>query len=150
VIDVLVDIVSRDGNLPLNSPLPIGGELDYEEMVILDEITEWMVVNREGFTGRGRGRSLEIAWWLRLLGRAGHSVRRVEPQGVDRRRYPFHDERKCAVRVLVEWPEKLTLIRPLATSRALQPPKINQVELLGYESQLRWTQDEQGLTVMMP
>ncbi len=40
VIDMLVDIVSRNGNLLLNFPLPNSGELDYEELVILDEITK--------------------------------------------------------------------------------------------------------------
>lgn len=34
VVDLLVDIVSRNGNLMLNFPLPNSGELDYEEMVI--------------------------------------------------------------------------------------------------------------------
>jgi alpha-L-fucosidase len=48
------------------------------------------------------------------------------------------------------WPDKLTLIRPLATSSALRPAKIRHVELLGYQDRVRWTQDEQGLTVVMP
>jgi len=48
VVDLLVDIVSRNGNLMLNFPLPNSGELDYEEMVILDEITKWMAINSEG------------------------------------------------------------------------------------------------------
>jgi hypothetical protein len=48
VIDLLVDIVSRNGNLLLNFPLPNSGELDYEELVILDEITKWMAINSEG------------------------------------------------------------------------------------------------------
>ena len=48
------------------------------------------------------------------------------------------------------WPEKLTLIRPLATSSPLLPPKISHVEMLGYQGKLTWTQDGQGLTVVMP
>jgi alpha-L-fucosidase len=48
MIDLLVDIVSRNGNLMLNFPLPNSGELDYEEMVILEEITKWMAINSEG------------------------------------------------------------------------------------------------------
>ena len=30
------------------------------------------------------------------------------------------------------------------------PPKIRNVELLGYKDKVIWTQDEQGLTVVMP
>src|SRR5664280_896793 len=48
VIDMLVDIVSRNGNLMLNFPLPNSGALDAEELKILDEITRWMAVNSEG------------------------------------------------------------------------------------------------------
>ena len=48
MIDLLVDVVSRNGNLMLNFPLPNSGELDYEELVILDEITKWMAINSEG------------------------------------------------------------------------------------------------------
>src|ERR1019366_4344571 len=48
VIDLLVDIVSRNGNLMLNFPLPNSGELDGQELKILDEITRWMAVNSEG------------------------------------------------------------------------------------------------------
>jgi alpha-L-fucosidase len=48
VIDLLTDIVSKNGNLLLNFPLPNSGELDYEERVTLDGITAWMEVNSEG------------------------------------------------------------------------------------------------------
>ena len=51
---------------------------------------------------------------------------------------------------IMGWPEKLALIKPLATSSALSPPKIRNVELLGYNDKVIWTQDEQGLTVVMP
>jgi alpha-L-fucosidase len=48
VIDLLVDIVSKNGNLLLNFPLPNNGELDWEEAKTLEGITRWMAVNSEG------------------------------------------------------------------------------------------------------
>jgi len=48
VIDLLTDIVSKNGNLLLNFPLPNSGELDYEEMETLEGITAWMRINGEG------------------------------------------------------------------------------------------------------
>jgi len=48
------------------------------------------------------------------------------------------------------WPEKLTLIKALATTSPLSPPKIRSVELLGHKDKVIWTQDEQGLIVVMP
>ncbi len=51
VIDMLCDIVSRNGNLMLNFPLPNSGMLDADELKVLDGITEWMAVNSEGIYG---------------------------------------------------------------------------------------------------
>jgi alpha-L-fucosidase len=51
VVDILVDIVSRNGNLLLNFPLPGSGELDAVELRILNGITGWMAVNSEGVYG---------------------------------------------------------------------------------------------------
>jgi len=48
VLDMLVDIVSRNGNLLLNFPLPGSGELDSEEQKVLSGITDWMHINSEG------------------------------------------------------------------------------------------------------
>ena len=44
---MLVDIVSRNGNLMLNFPLPASGVLDLEELSVLSEITKWMGINSE-------------------------------------------------------------------------------------------------------
>jgi hypothetical protein len=51
---------------------------------------------------------------------------------------------------VIGWPEKLVLIKLLATSSPLSPPKIQSVELLGYKGKITWIQDERGLTVVMP
>jgi alpha-L-fucosidase len=51
VIDLLVDIVSRNGNLLLNFPLPNSGALNAAELRVLDAITQFMHVNGEGIYG---------------------------------------------------------------------------------------------------
>ncbi len=66
VIDLLVDIVSKNGNLLLNFPLPASGELDGDERKVLAGITEWMQVNSEGIFNskpwkvHGEGPSLQV------------------------------------------------------------------------------------------
>ena len=45
IVDMLTDIVSKNGNLLLNFPLPNSGELDPEERTVLAGITDWMNVN---------------------------------------------------------------------------------------------------------
>ena len=44
---MLVDIVSKNGNLLLNFPLPANGELDPQEIQVLEGITAWMQMNGE-------------------------------------------------------------------------------------------------------
>ena len=51
VIDLLCDIVSRNGNLMLNIPLPNSGKPDDEELKMVEGITQWMAVNSEGIYG---------------------------------------------------------------------------------------------------
>jgi alpha-L-fucosidase len=64
-IDLLVDVVSRNGTLLLNFPLRSDGTLDSTEMGIISEITAWMAANSEGIYGTrpwvicGEGPSVE-------------------------------------------------------------------------------------------
>ena len=151
VIDLLVDIVSRNGNLMLNFPLPNSGELDYEEMVILDEITKWMAINSEGIYA-------SRPW--KIFGDGPVATASPSREGTrfneSSRKELTADEVRFTTKgntlyvFIMGWPDKLALIKPLATSSPLSPPKVRNVELLGYKDELIWTQDEQGLTVVMP
>jgi alpha-L-fucosidase len=51
IVDMLVDIVSKNGNLMLNIPLPASGMPDADELEVLEGITAWMAVNSEGIYG---------------------------------------------------------------------------------------------------
>jgi alpha-L-fucosidase len=151
VIDLLVDIVSRNGNLMLNIPLPNSGEPDYEERVILDEITKWMAINSEGIYGTrpwkifGDGPVASAPASER--GTRFNEAGRKELTADEVR---FTTKGGTLYAFIMGWPEKLVLIKPLATSSPLSPPKIRNVELLGYKDKVTWIQDEQGLTVVMP
>lgn len=91
VVDMLCDIVSRNGNLMLNFPLPNSGELDAEELKILDEITWWMAVNSEGIYATR-------PWKIFGDGlRPRRQVQRDEPQGFHGRRSALHDQGQHAI-----------------------------------------------------
>src|SRR5262249_41248259 len=51
VIKMLIDIVSKNGNLLLNIPLRGDGTIDDDERKVLDELAAWMPVNGEGIFG---------------------------------------------------------------------------------------------------
>ncbi len=151
IIDMLVDIVSRNGNLMLNFPLPNSGELDYEELVILDEITKWMTVNSEGIYatrpwktfGEGPVASAPALSGGTRFNESGRSDFTAEE-------VRFTTKGDTLFAFVMGWPEKQALIKALATTSELLPPKIQNVELLGYEGKVTWAQDEQGLIVEMP
>jgi alpha-L-fucosidase len=151
VIDLLVDIVSRNGNLLLNFPLPNSGELDYEELVILDEITKWMAINGEGIYatrpwktfGDGPMATAPPSSSGTRFNEAGRTDLTVEE-------VRFTTKGDTLYAFVMGWPDKQAFIRPLATTSTFSPPKIQNVELLGYQGKVEWRQDEQGLTVVMP
>ena len=153
VIDMLVDIVSRNGNLMLNFPLPNSGALDSEALKILDEITRWMAVNSEGIYstrpwkiyGEGPVASAPPATGGRGAGfnernRADFTAQEIRFTAKGRNLYAF----------MMGWPERQAVIKSLATDNTSAPFKVKNVELLGFKGKLKWTQDADSLTVQMP
>ena len=151
VIDMLVDIVSRNGNLMLNFPLPNSGALDDQELKILDEITKWMAVNNEGIYstrpwkifGDGPVASAPAA------GRGGgFNEQSRKPFTAEEIRFTTKGGNLYAF--VMGWPDKQAVIKPLATNSSVAQFKVRNVELLGFKGKMKWTQDEKGLTVQMP
>ncbi len=149
VIDMLVDIVSRNGNLMLNFPLPNSGALDDQELKILDEITRWMAVNSEGIYATrpwkvfGEG---PVASAPPAAGRFNENARR----DLTAEEVRFTTKGHTLYVFVMGWPEKQAVIKSLATTGNLAPPKVKNVELLGFKGKVKWTQDQNGLTVQLP
>jgi alpha-L-fucosidase len=157
LIDMLVDIVSRNGNLLLNFPLPARGTLDLEEMNVLSEITKWMTVNSPGIHG-------SRPW--KIFGEGPTSSRNyAQNQGPGEPAEEYNERARTDLTAgdvrfttqgdtlyafVMGWPEYQTVIRPLATDTALRVGKIQNVELLGFDGKLVWSQDNSGLKIMMP
>ena len=51
VAEILVDVVSKNGNLLLNIPQRPDGTIDEECRYILDRMARWIAVNGEGIYG---------------------------------------------------------------------------------------------------
>lgn len=149
VIDMLVDIVSRHGNLLLNFPLPNNGMLDAEELKILSAITEWMKTN---------GDAIYATRPWKVYG-AGPSTN--PPAAADakfneskRRELTVEDVRftrkgQTLFAFFMGWPENSqVIISPLARHAAAG--EISRLELLGFRGRLKWSRDEAGLKVQLP
>jgi len=149
VIDMLVDIVSQNGNLLLNFPLPNRGQLDPDELKVLAGITDWMTVNSEGIYGTR-------PWKIYGEGPSTHSEKpgggfnenKRQPLTVDDVRFTTKGDRLYAF--VMGWPEKEAVVQALGTASPQSPGKIGNVELLGHQGRLTWTQEATGLRVELP
>jgi alpha-L-fucosidase len=62
----------------------------------------------------------------------------------------FTTKGKTIYAFVMGWPEKQAVVKPLATNSSVEKVKVKNVELLGFKGKVKWTQDENGLTVQMP
>lgn len=153
VIDLLVDIVSRNGNLMLNFPLPASGMLDSDELNVLDGITKWMAINSEGIYATrpwkifGSGPSTDKA----------KSTNESQQFNESRRKELTHEDVRFTTKgntlyaFIMGWPEgnNSIVIRPLATNNTYNVSSIENVELLGY-GKVDYKRDEEGLKISLP
>ncbi len=149
VIDMLVDIVSQNGNLMLNIPLPNNGVPDPDELKVLEALADWMSVNSEGVYDTrpwkiyGEGPNAQA-----VAPGGGFNEKGRKPHTADDVR--FTQKGGTLYVFLLGWPEKEATIKALGTASPQVPGKIAQVELLGHRGQIDWTQEATGLRVTMP
>ncbi len=149
VVDMLVDIVSKNGNLMLNFPLPNSGMLDDRELKVLSGITDWMTVNSEAIYATR-------PWKI-----SGQTVPATPPSAdasfneSKRRAFTAEDVRftkkgETLYAFVMGWPEKQAVIAALASNSKQAPGKIENVELVGHSGKLKWTRDDAGLKIELP
>jgi alpha-L-fucosidase len=149
VIDLLVDIVSRNGNMLLNFPLRSDGTLDDQEMSIVSELTRWMAINSEAIHGTrpwkifGEGPGI-----VSNSANVSFNERLHKELTADDVRFTTKGDTLYAFSM--GWSPRETVIAALAPSRNLYPATIHQVTLLGYSGSLKWTQNQDGLRIQMP
>lgn len=118
IIDMLVDIVSRNGTLLLNFPLPSSGMPDDKELAILEGITAWMTVNSEAIYAKrpwkifGSGPASEIK---PVPGQPFNENTRKEFMAQEVR---FTRKGDTLFAFFIGWPEKAIVITPLAVDQA--------------------------------
>ena len=149
VVDLLCDIVSRNGNLMLNVPLPNSGKPDDEELKVVEEITKWMAVNSEGiYSTRPWKVAGNAAPPAAGGGRMGFNERnRKDLTAADVR---FTTKGGTLYAFVMGWPEREAEIATLALGGKTGVGKIRSVELLGHKGKLKYTQDERSLRITLP
>jgi alpha-L-fucosidase len=121
-------------------------------LTILDEIAKWMAVNSEGIYGTrpwkifGEG---PVASAPPVTGR-GPRFNEANRKDFAADEVRFTTKGSTLYAFVMGWPAKETVVRALSTRDGAASLKVKNVELLGFQGKLKWTQDEKGLTVQMP
>jgi len=148
IVPMLVDIVSKNGNLLLNIPLKGDGTPDAEEVKVLEQLGAWMAINSECLYGTrpwttfGEGPALK-------LGTITKENRYFNGQNVTDIRFTTKGDILYAI--LLDWPgDRRAVVRSLAKKEGTDNSKISSVTLLCCDEKLEWSQTDKGLVVTLP
>ena len=151
VITMLVDVVSKNGNLLLSVPLKADGTLDPTEQRIVKEIGHWMQINGESIYDTR-------PWVIYGEGPSTGSDNPIRAQGFNegRQKYTAADIRfnckgeKVLYVTLMGVPEEDVTVKALGSKTEQNKRKIKSISLLGSEEKVIWNQTKENLTLSRP
>jgi alpha-L-fucosidase len=145
VIHMLVDNVSKNGNLLLNVVQRPDGSLDPEVEQMLAQLAEWNAIHSEGIFGTRP--------WL-VYGESAVKVKGgnfKEDFKYNAREIRFTTKGPTLYAFALGWPEDGKLvIHSLARPEGSTVNRIKDIRLLGYRGKLTWTQTAESLVVSLP
>jgi len=150
VIQMLCDIVSKNGDLLLNIPVRGNGSIDDKEQAVLAGIGAWMDVNKEClFDTRpwkvfGEGPASEGA----ALSAQGFNEGKGKPfTAADVR---FTTKGNAIYAIVLGAPKEALAIRSLGSAAKLLDQPIGSITLLGSGEPVQWSQTAAALTIQPP
>jgi len=141
VIHMLVDNVSKNGNLLLNVVQRPDGSLDPEVEEMLQQLAQWNAIHGEAIFGTRP--------WL-VYGESSVKVKGGnfgEDYKYNAREIRFTTKGATLYALALGWPADGKLV---VKSLAEEAGKINAVSLLGYNGKVDWRQSAEGLIVSLP
>jgi alpha-L-fucosidase len=148
VIRMLVDIVSKNGNLLLNVPVRGDGSIDEKEIKILEDITAWMDINKESiFDTRpwkiyGEGPAVDAS---NPLSGSGFNEGKVPLSEKDIR---YNQKGKVLYATILGTPEENIILKALGKTKG--NGKVKRIEVLGSKEKLSWKQSADSLVIQKP
>jgi alpha-L-fucosidase len=152
IIQTLVDIVSKNGNLMLNIPVRGDGTIDEKERKIVEDIGRWMKANSESiFATR--------PWKIFGEGPAQEAATHLSEQGFNEgkgKEFTYEDIRFATkdgilYATAMGWPEDGKLvIKSLAKNSKHLTKEIQKIEWLPTKQSLNFERNESGLHISLP
>ena len=146
---MLVDIVSKNGNLLLSIPIRGNGSIDPAEERIVKEIGQWMKVNGESIYDTR-------PWLVYGEGPAAEKANPMKAQGFNEnnissgsRDMRFNQKGKAIYVTLMGQPDSTVVVKSMGR-KALLNKKIRKVEMLGSAEKPVWKQHADKLCIEAP
>ncbi|HPD17815.1 MAG TPA: alpha-L-fucosidase [Planctomycetota bacterium] len=145
VVHMLVDIVSKNGNLLLNVVQRPDGSLDPEAEQSLEQIAAWIAINGEAIYGT---RPWLVYGEGAVKAKGGHFGEDFAYSAKDIR---FTTKGETLYAIALGWPaDRQLAIRSLARPEGENANAITSISLLGSNAQLPWKQTPEALVVTLP
>jgi alpha-L-fucosidase len=150
VVQMLADIVSKNGNLMLNIPVRGDGTIDDDELAFLQGLATWMDINREAIFGTrpwkvfGEGPASAGA----ELTAQGFNEGKGKPFTAEDVRFTSKGDTLYAI--LLGWPDGPVNLKALGRNAKLVETRVRQVALLGSKEKLRWSLTDEALVIQKP
>ena len=152
VIQMLCNIVSKNGNLLLNIPVRGDGTIDDKELKVVQGIGDWMEVNRECiFDTRpwkvfGEGPASAGA----KLTAQGFNEGKGKPFTADDVRFTQAKDGRTLYAIILGAPKGGVSIKSLGKSAKLLDQTIADIQLLGRPETITWQQTDDALVLAPP
>ena len=148
VIHMLIDIVSKNGNLLLNIPMRGDGTIDDKEVAELEGIAAWMDINKESiFDTRpwkvfGEGPTSETS---NPVNGPGFNEGKLKYSAADIR---FNQKGNILYATVMGSPTTDIIIKSLVKGGA--QTKLKNIEVLGSEEKIQWKQKADSIEIKKP
>ncbi len=152
IIEMLVDIVSKNGNLLLNVVQTPEGDLDKEMVSILEEIADWIKDNGEGIYGTRPWEIYGEGPFISTQKEDGNhgGFKEIASTPYTDSDFRFTQKGETVYAFCMAKPTGDLLIKSFSENSELINKPINSVKMLGNKSKLKWVQTKEGLLISIP
>ena len=152
IIEMLIDIVSKNGNLLLSVIQTPEGDMEQDMIAILEDIAAWISVNGEGIYGTrpwkvyGEGPSVNAAKEKGPFG----GISDVKQKPYTQTDFRFTKKADTVYAFCMAKPDADINIVSLGKKLNYEAKKISSVKILGIKEKLKWEQEQDALIIKKP